>query len=81
MTDNPDVYTPIACARYDVFEIAIMHGTQLHLTWHDDHGIQHHKLMRPLNLETVRGEEFLIAAEGATHYRIRIDRISHCRPR
>ena len=32
---NQDPYSPIACARYSEYEIAILHRQKLHLRWHE----------------------------------------------
>ncbi len=76
MTDVNDTtsgYRPISCANYDVFEIAILQRTSLHLTWATDN-ILHDEVATPVNLETLNGEEFLIArATTGQSLRIRLD--------
>lgn len=52
-------YKPIPCANYDQYEIAIMHGRTLHLTWQEGNVI-YDQVVTPLNLRTAHGEEFLI---------------------
>jgi transcriptional antiterminator Rof (Rho-off) len=52
-------YQPIACASYDQYEIAILHGRRLHLTWQEDNVI-YDRVVTPLNLRTAHGEEFLV---------------------
>ena len=79
MTMNSDRigtdYKPIACANYDQYEIAILHGAKMHLTWHTGNVI-YDQVVTPLSLRTARGEEFLILrlASGATA-EVRLDRI------
>jgi len=52
-------YQPISCAHYDQYEIAIMHGSKMHLTWQTDNVI-YGQVVTPLNLRTGHGEEYLI---------------------
>jgi transcriptional antiterminator Rof (Rho-off) len=52
-------YQPITCANYDQYEIAILHGSKMHLTWQTGNVI-HDQIVTPLNLRTARGEEHLI---------------------
>jgi len=68
-------YTPISCANYDQYEIAILHGSKLHLTWQTDNVI-YNQIITPLNLRTAHGEEFLILrlADGQTT-QVRLDHI------
>lgn len=68
-------YKPISCANYDQYEIAILHGSKLHLTWQIDNVI-YNQVVTPLNLRTAHGEEFLILrlADGATA-QVRLDHI------
>jgi len=68
-------YKPISCANYDQYEIAILHGSKMHLAWQTGN-IIHDQVVTPLNLRTVRGEEYLILrlASGAT-VEVRLDHI------
>jgi Rho-binding antiterminator len=68
-------YKPIACANYDQYEIAILHGSKMHLTWQTGNVI-YAQVVTPLNLRTARGEEFLVLrlASGATA-EVRLDHI------
>ena len=52
-------YQPISCANYDQYEIAILHGSKMHLTWQADNVI-YDQIVTPLNLRTAHGEEHLI---------------------
>ncbi len=78
MTDAKDTatgYRPISCANYDVFEIAILHRSNLRLTWATGN-VLHDQVVTPVNLETLKGEEFLIARTSTGQVlRIRLDRI------
>jgi Rho-binding antiterminator len=68
-------YTPISCANYDQYEIAILHGSKMHLSWQTGN-IIHDQVVTPLNLRTARGEEYLIMrlASGETA-EVRLDHI------
>ncbi len=75
MSDD-DSYTPIPCALYDNYEIAIMHGEQLQLVWID--GAQRHNIsvVTPIDLKTRQGAEFLIATtEDGKTLQLRLDHI------
>ena len=68
-------YQSISCANYDQYEIAIMHGSKMHLTWQTDNVI-YDQTVTPLNLRTAHGEEYLILrlASGETA-EVRLDHI------
>jgi len=57
MSDTP--YQPIACADYDVYEIAIMQGHLLVLKFRDDSDNNQRVLVKPLTLEINEGGEYL----------------------
>ncbi len=62
MTDDK-TYTPIPCALYDTYEIAIMQGAQLRVAWHDADGQVHLGLLKPYDLLTRKDGEFLLARD------------------
>lgn len=65
---------------YERFELAIMHGEKLHLTW-DEENVVYDQVIVPLDLCARAGEEFLSfrAADGrATE--VRLDRIRRATP-
>jgi Rho-binding antiterminator len=68
-------YKPISCANYDQYEIAIMHGSKMHLTWQASNVI-YDQIVTPLNLRTGHGAEYLILrlASGETA-EVRLDHI------
>jgi transcriptional antiterminator Rof (Rho-off) len=68
-------YRPISCARYDQYEIAILHRRPMHLVW-DEANVIYDRVVTPLNLRTAHGQEFLILRldSGETH-EVRLDRI------
>ncbi|VAW63427.1 hypothetical protein MNBD_GAMMA09-810 [hydrothermal vent metagenome] len=57
MPDKP--YQPIACADYDIFEIAIMRGHLLILQWRSDAGETLKKTVKPVSLDIYQGAEYL----------------------
>ena len=76
MTD----YKPIPCTEYDVYEIAIMQGRRLRLTWREANVI-YWQIVNPLDLETLNGEEFLIfRAMGGKTFSTRLDHIRKIEP-
>jgi transcriptional antiterminator Rof (Rho-off) len=79
MSDN-DSYKSIPCAVYDTYEIAIMHGEQLQLVWKDESNQHNISVLKPLDLKTHEGAEFLIAKtdEGETLH-LRLDYIQSCK--
>jgi len=80
MKNSESGYRPVSCVSYDVFEIAILHHSRLHLTW-TENNILHDQVIMPLNLETLNGEEFLITRTSTDDVlRIRLDRIRKARP-
>ncbi len=80
MTDD-DSYKPISCAMYDTYEIAIMHGNSLRLVWKDESNQHNISILKPLDLQTREGAEFLIAStdDGET-LQLRLDYIESCKP-
>ena len=73
-------YKPIACQAYERYEMAILQHKKLRLVWHEDN-VVYDRIVTPLNLETRRGEEFLVFAtpDGDTRY-ARLDQISRADP-
>jgi Rho-binding antiterminator len=77
---NDDTYKPISCADYDVYEIAIMHGESLQLVWRDKSSQDNISVLKPIDLQTREGAEFLVAIniEGKT-LQLRLDYIQSCK--
>lgn len=74
--DSATDYRPVDCAAYDRFESAIVQRVTLRLSWHDECGAGHIDRIRPLDLETRTGEEFLLFEDSVgTRRRVRLDRI------
>jgi len=69
-------YQPISCANYDHFEIAILHGQCMRVTWHDEEALVHIEILRPRDLQTRNGAEFLLAdTQTGRHIELRLDMI------
>jgi len=66
-------YQPIACHVHDTYEIAIMHQTMLKLDWRQA-GILRHDTVRPVDLCTKEGAEWLLAENrSGKQLEIRLD--------
>ena len=79
MSDD-DAYKPIPCAAYDTYEIAIMHGKHLRLVWKDESNQHNINVVKPLDLQTLEGVEFLIArTEEGKILHVRLDHIQSCK--
>ena len=69
-------YESIDCSTYSEYELAIMRRQRLRMRWRSEDGIDHLEIVRPVDLETLRGEEFLIAeASAGARLRVRLDHI------
>lgn len=74
MTD----YRPIDCALYSEYELAIIQGRRLRLSWHDETGQTCIGTFTPLDLLTRDQAEYLVAEGGdGQRLELRLDRISH----
>jgi len=75
MSDDND-YTPIDCGLYSEYELLIMHRRRLRMHWRDEVGADHLETLRPTDLQTRQGEEFMYAVtDGGDQRCIRLDRI------
>lgn len=69
-------YKPITCALHDEYEIAIMHGQLLSISWLDDVGVQHSDTVMPKDILVQNKAEFLVAVSSSQQVlSIRLDRI------
>jgi len=69
-------YRPISCANYDQFEIAILHEQCLRITWHDEQAMVHVEVLRPCDLQTRGGGEYLLADTlSGQRIELRLDKI------
>ncbi len=72
MTD----YTPIDCARYSEYEVAILQGRPLRISWHDADGQSRIAVCTPLDLVTRDHAEYLVVRPAdADRLELRLDRI------
>ena len=71
-----DDYTPIDCTTYSEYELAIIRGWHLRVSWQDDDDVSHIELLKPRDLQTREHVEYLIAQrESGERVEIRLDRI------
>lgn len=74
-------YRPIPCQTYAEFELAILQGRSLRMLWRAPCGETRLETVRPLDLRTRRGSEYMILRNSAGHRRIaRLDRIRRAVP-
>ncbi len=74
-------YRSIPCDSYDHFEIAILHGQRLRVTWHDEQARQHVETLCPRDLQTRNGAEYLLAdMQTGQRIELRLDRIVQALP-
>lgn len=69
-----DPYTPIDCAIYDIYEIAIMQKKKLKLKWLSDDGQAFNKQLSPVKLQIKNKAEYLIL-DSEIISEIRLDKI------
>ncbi len=69
-------YVPISCELYSRYELAIMHGQALRVSWCAACGIHRVETLIPIDLRTRRHAEFMLAQTLAGTKRVlRLDRI------
>jgi transcriptional antiterminator Rof (Rho-off) len=74
-------YRPVDCATYAGLELAILRRLRLLLGWRGAGGLVHLERVRPIDLRTARGEEFLVfRTRGGVVEKVRLDRICRARP-
>jgi Rho-binding antiterminator len=77
MTD----YTPIDCALHSEYELAILHGTRLRISWCQPDGQLHVEVLKPRDLQTRKHEEYLLAEQHAgQQLELRLDQIRKIEP-
>lgn len=71
-----DHYTPIDCGLHSQYELHVMHRDLLRLGWRDEAGGEHFEVVRPRDLRTASGGEYLVCERGdGTEMALRLDRI------
>jgi Rho-binding antiterminator len=69
-------YRPIDCGLYSEYELAIMQRRCWRMHWRDEAGHDHLETLRPTDLQTRQGEEFMYAiTDDGSERCIRLDRI------
>ena len=71
-----DPYTPINCAIYDIYEIAIMQNKKLKLKWLSDESQTFNEDLKPIKLLIKNKAEYLIL-DSEIISEIRLDKIIH----
>ena len=71
-------YTPIDCALYSQYELAILHHRRLRVSWRDPVGETHIAMLIPRDLQTRDGAEYMIAEDqDGQALELRLDWIQH----
>lgn len=74
--DGESEYTPIACATYSEYEVAILHHERLRLHWRDESGLDHLEVIEPVDLQTRDHAEFMqVRRNSGEVFGIRLDHI------
>ncbi len=69
-------YTPVSCEIYSRYELAILRGQALRVSWKGARGTDRVETLIPLDLRTKRHAEFMIARDLHGQRRVlRLDRI------
>ena len=72
--DRP--YKPVSCGFHSEFELLIMHHSRVKLSWCDEQEVKHSAIVKPIDIQTRAGEEFLhVTDEKNRQLQIRLDRI------
>jgi transcriptional antiterminator Rof (Rho-off) len=79
MNYTKDSYIPVSCQQHSEFELAIMRGQKVQLTYTIKTGKRLHSEFLPLDLLTRNGEEFLVVSDGKAKQDIRLDHIEKMR--
>lgn len=76
MSEQKDTYVPVECGLHSQYELAVMNGKAILLSWMDQDGNQHKQKVRPLDLRTRDRKEYLVVetSEGE-QTEIRLDKI------
>ena len=76
-----DDYRPIACAIHSDYELAILQGRRLRLSWRGPDGQQRRATLLPEDLQIQDGAEYLIArGEDGRSQALRLDWITASEP-
>ena len=76
-----DRYIPVSCQLHSEYELAIMHAQQLQLIWQGPTGELITDILKPYDLITREGSEFLLAqSANGEDKKIRLDKIIEAYP-
>lgn len=74
-------YTPIPCEIYSRYELTILAAQSLRVAWRAPRGQLRVEVLRPLDLRTRRGGEYMLARDyGGNRRLLRLDRIIAAQP-
>ena len=74
-------YTPIDCALYSSFELAIIRRQRLRIAWRTPDGTSHLAHLLPCDLQTRDHAEYLLVrSNDGTELELRLDRIIRAEP-
>lgn len=77
MTGNKP-YTPVSCSMHSELELLIMHNSLVNMRWLDDNGTIYSGVVKPTDVQTRCGEEFLLFYDNREQLQqVRLDRIQH----
>jgi len=68
-------YQPIECGQHSEYELAIMRGQSLELVWKTSDGNILKSIVKPVDIFTRQGEEFLLIMTDQKKVEIRLDQI------
>ncbi len=68
-------YQPIECGQHSEYELAIMRGQLLQLTWETSEGSVQNSIVKPVDIFTRQEEEFLLVIIDKKKIEIRLDQI------
>ena len=73
---NDKAYIPVSCDMHSQFELLIIHNSLIQLDWQDENDKTFSEIVKPRDLQTKSGEEFLLVLNKHNEtLNIRLDRI------
>lgn len=74
-------YVPVPCALHSRLEVAVLHRERLRVLWRGPDGERHLESLRPFDLQSRAGCEFLLARDAhGGERRLRLDWILRADP-
>lgn len=72
-----EAYTPVSCEQHSEYELAIMHGKTLEVSWQDKHGRSQKQSLKPYDIVTEHKAEYLLGKDSlGEDKKIRLDKIT-----